>query len=101
MAPDIWASGTENDEYDCASRAREGVPQRRGWSRGLHRDRQEANLPGPQQERQQEKRDQKLKDISEQVAQGKLVIRTMTDEERARFPKREASAARRGAKRRS
>jgi hypothetical protein len=66
----------------------------------LQRDRQEANLPGPQQQRQQEKREQKLKDIRDQVAQGKLVIRAMTAEERARFPQREANATRRGNKRR-
>jgi signal recognition particle GTPase len=57
-------------------------------------------LPGPQQQRQQEKREQKLKDIREQVAQGRLVIRTMTAEERARFPQRDASPTRRGNKRR-
>jgi hypothetical protein len=57
-------------------------------------------LPGPQQQRQQEKREQKLKDIRDQVAQGKLVIRAMTAEERARFPRREADATRRGNKRR-
>lgn len=62
--------------------------------------RQEANLPGPQQQRQQEKREQKLKDIREQVAQGRLVIRAMTAEERARFPQRDAGATRRGSKRR-
>ena len=38
--------------------------------------------PGPQQIRQQEKHEEKLKDIKEQVAQGKLVIRQMTAEER-------------------
>jgi len=63
-------------------------------------DRQEANLPGVQQQRQQEKREQKLKDIREQVAEGKLVIRAMTAEERARFPRREATPTRRGGKRR-
>jgi hypothetical protein len=57
-------------------------------------------LPGPQQQRQQEKREQKLKDIRDQVARGKLVIRTMTAEERARFPKREANGTRRGKARR-
>ena len=72
----------------------------RGWSRALQPDRQEATLPGPQQQRQQEKREQKLKDIDEQVAQGKLVIREMTAEERARFPRREANATRRRDKRR-
>jgi len=57
-------------------------------------------LPGPQQQRQQEKREQKLKDIRDQVAQGKLVIRSMTAEERKRFPRREADATRRSSKRR-
>lgn len=57
-------------------------------------------MPGPQQQRQQEKREQKLKDIRDQVAQGKLVIRAMTAEERARFPQRKADATRRGNKRR-
>jgi hypothetical protein len=56
-------------------------------------------LPGPQQLRQQEKREQKLKDIREQVAQGKLVIRRMTAEERRRYPRREVGATRRGNKR--
>jgi len=58
-------------------------------------------VPGPQQQRQQQKREEKLKDIRDQVAQGKLVIRTMTAEERKRFPRREADATRRGGKRRS
>ena len=56
-------------------------------------------MPGPQQQRQQEKREQKLKDIRDQVAQGKLVIRTMTAEERKRFPRREVTSTRRGNKR--
>jgi hypothetical protein len=56
-------------------------------------------LPGPQQLRQQEKREQKLKDIREQVAQGKLVIRRMTAEERSRYPRREVDATRRRNKR--
>ncbi len=38
--------------------------------------------------RQQEEHEQKLKDIREQVAAGKLVIRKMTAEERRRFPPR-------------
>jgi hypothetical protein len=41
--------------------------------------------PGPHQLRQQERHEQKLQDIREQVAQGKLVIRKMTPEERARY----------------
>jgi signal recognition particle GTPase len=56
-------------------------------------------LPGPQQLRQQEKREQKLREIREQVAQGKLVIRSMTAEERRRYPQREADATRRGKRR--
>jgi hypothetical protein len=56
-------------------------------------------LPGPQQLRQQEKHEQKLKDIRDQVAQGKLVIRTMTAEERRRYPRRDVAAPRRGNKR--
>ena len=58
-------------------------------------------MPGPQQLRQQERREQKLKDIREQVAQGKLVIRRMTAEERRRYPRREVSATRRVSKRHS
>jgi hypothetical protein len=46
-------------------------------------------MPGPQQLRQQERHEQKLKEIREQVAQGKLVIRKMTDEERERYPPQE------------
>jgi hypothetical protein len=45
-------------------------------------------MPGPQQLRQQERREQKLKDIRDQVAQGKLVIRHMTAAERKRYPSR-------------
>jgi hypothetical protein len=57
-------------------------------------------VPGPQQLRQQEKHEEKLKDIREQVAQGKLVIRQMTDDERRRYPPREANRSRPGSKRR-
>jgi hypothetical protein len=42
-------------------------------------------MPGTQQLRQQERREQKLRDIRDQVAEGKLVIRQMTPEERARY----------------
>jgi hypothetical protein len=56
-------------------------------------------LPGPQQLRQQQRREQKLKEIREQVAQGKLVIRRMTAEERRRYPQREVGATRRANKR--
>jgi len=41
--------------------------------------------PGPHQLRQQERHEQKLQDIREQVAEGKLVIRKMTPEERVLY----------------
>jgi hypothetical protein len=44
-------------------------------------------LPGPQQLGQQGRLEQKLKDIREQVAQGKLVIKRMTAQERRRYPR--------------
>jgi hypothetical protein len=37
-------------------------------------------------ERAEEKRVEKLEMIREQVANGRLVVRTMTDEERVRYP---------------
>ncbi len=43
--------------------------------------------------RRQEQHEQKLKDIREQVASGKLVIRKMTAAERKRFPPRDPEAA--------
>jgi len=57
-------------------------------------------VPGPQQLRQQEKREEKLEDIREQVAQGRLVIRQMTAAERKRFPPREGPSPRRSSARR-
>jgi len=59
-----------------------------------------ADVPGPIQLRQQEKREEKLRDIREQVALGKLVIRQMTPDERRRFPPRDPRAPRAVAKRR-
>ena len=53
-------------------------------------------MPGPQQLRQQERHERKLKDIREQVAQGKLVIRQMTAAERKRYPPAKSANARRG-----
>ena len=50
--------------------------------------------------RQQEQHQKKLKEIREQVAAGKLVIRQMTPEERRRFPTREAGTPGGRAKRR-
>ena len=43
-------------------------------------------MQSPMQLRQREKREEKLRDIREQVAEGKLVIRQMTAAERKRFP---------------
>ncbi|MGO9488800.1 MAG: hypothetical protein ACLQBB_07210 [Solirubrobacteraceae bacterium] len=57
-------------------------------------------MPGPQQLRQQEKHEEKLKNIQEQVSQGKLVIRQMTPDERKRYPPRAADQAGGRAKRR-
>jgi hypothetical protein len=52
-------------------------------------------VPSPSQLRHQEQREQKLKDIREQVATGKLVIRQMTPEERKRFAARQPVRAKR------
>jgi hypothetical protein len=56
-------------------------------------------VPSPIQLRQQEKREEKLRNIREQVVEGKLVIRQMTPEERRRFPPREPDARRTGKRR--
>ncbi|HXB17060.1 MAG TPA: hypothetical protein VNV44_15095 [Solirubrobacteraceae bacterium] len=56
-------------------------------------------MPSPMQMRQQQKRDEKLQNIREQVADGKLVIRKMTPAERERFPPRAQKAQRSGSKR--
>jgi signal recognition particle GTPase len=52
------------------------------------------DMPGPQQLRQQEQHEAKLKDIQEQVSKGKLVIRQMTPDERKLYPPRPAKPAR-------
>lgn len=57
-------------------------------------------MSSPYQLRQQEQHEQKLRDIREQVANGKLVIRQMTAEERRRFPPRDLGLPRSRAKRR-
>jgi hypothetical protein len=57
-------------------------------------------VPSSYQSRQQEQHEQKLKDIREQVAAGKLVIRKMTAEERRRFPPRDPAVPGARAKRR-
>jgi hypothetical protein len=46
-------------------------------------------VPTSYQLRQQQQHEQKLRDMREQVAAGKLVIRQMTAEERKRFPPRD------------
>ncbi len=55
-------------------------------------------MPSPMQLRQQERREEKLRNIRELVAQGKLVIRQMTAAERRRFPPREPTSRRAGSK---
>lgn len=57
-------------------------------------------MPSPQQLRQQEQHEKKLRDMQDQVAQGKLVIRKMTADERRRYPPREANASTARSKRR-
>jgi hypothetical protein len=49
-------------------------------------------VPTPQQLRQQEQHEKKLRDIRDQVARGTLVIRQMTAAERRRYPPRDADA---------
>ena len=49
-------------------------------------------MPTPHQLRQEQQHEQKLSDMREQVANGKLVIRQMTPEERKRFPPRDAGS---------
>ena len=56
-------------------------------------------MPSSYQLRQQEQHDKKLTEIREQVANGKLVIRQMTPEERRRFPPRDSAAPARGKRR--
>ena len=57
-------------------------------------------MPTSYQLRQQEQHEQKLREIREQVANGKLVIRQMTADERKRFPPPKPGATRARAKRR-
>jgi hypothetical protein len=59
------------------------------WTVPQQASRRSDQVPGPQQLRQQEKHEEKLESIREQVAQGKLVIRKMTAAERKRYPPRE------------
>jgi hypothetical protein len=55
-------------------------------------------VPSRTQAHQQEKREEKLRNIREQVVEGKLVIRQMTPDERRRFPAREPSTRRAASK---
>lgn len=48
-------------------------------------------MPGPQRLREQDGREPNLKDVGEQVAAGRLVIRKMTPDDRALCPPRAAS----------
>jgi hypothetical protein len=57
-------------------------------------------VPGPIQQRQHEQREEKLRNIREQVAEGKLVVRQMTPAERKRFPPRAPAPRRTDSKRR-
>lgn len=54
-----------------------------------------------QREREAEQRKQKLDRIQEQVDEGSLVIRQMTDEERARFSRERPEPAQAPSRRRS
>jgi hypothetical protein len=49
-------------------------------------------------ERAEERREEKLASVREQVASGSLVIRQMTDKERRRYPPRPAAPKRLGSR---
>jgi len=51
-----------------------------------------------QRERDELKREQKRRDMEEAIDKGSLVIRPMTDDERAKNPPRERPAPRRGSR---
>ena len=59
-----------------------------------------SHAPSTNQLRQQEQHEEKLRRIREQVAEGTLVIRQMTPDERKRFPQRDPGPAGTRAKRR-
>jgi len=46
----------------------------------------------PQQQRAEAKRNEKLALVQEQIEQGTLTVRQMTDEERRKYPPRERKA---------
>jgi hypothetical protein len=54
--------------------------------RHLRQHRKEKHLVKSTRERAEEKRQEKLELVEEQVQSGSLVIRQMTDEERERYP---------------
>ena len=56
-------------------------------------------MPVTQRLQQQKKREAKLNDMRQQVAQGKLVIRQMTSAERKQYPPLERTRTRGAAKR--
>jgi hypothetical protein len=56
-------------------------------------------VPTSYQLRRQEQHDEKLREIREQVASGKLVIRQMTAAERKRFPPKDATQSARAKRR--
>jgi hypothetical protein len=63
-------------------------------------DRKEMRVPTSQQQlRRQEQHEQKLREIRDQVANGKLVIRQMTSDERKRFPPKATKPNARGKRR--
>ena len=49
-----------------------------------------------QQQRRDERRQEQLDEIQQQIESGKLVVRQMTPEERAKFPPRPATKRKRG-----
>src|SRR5437763_9126846 len=80
-----------SSEGECSELAASGHQPSCSATQRAIRLRSNPPLPGPQQLRQQERHEEKLRDIREQVAQGKLVIRKMTAEERRRYPPLDAA----------
>jgi len=75
-------------------------PTSAGARAALNAKCQEKNVPTTYHLRQQEKHQEKLRDMRDQVAAGKLVIRQMTPEERKRFPRRDVDETSARSKRR-
>lgn len=61
--------------------------------------RQRGDLVKTARERADEKREEKLAQVREQVANGSLVIRQMTEDERRRYPAREPAAPKQSGRR--